>query len=135
LHFTAGYENIAHYSAYSNNYSRKPTCFLSNVKMNLKVIKNGALSMKKINSNTYQLILSGACRDNKKDNLKRERAEIKLSKLLGHHINVMLKYKKNAMERSSIPNTLILNLLNIFINFKGRDFNDMCYKNNFPLTP
>ena len=31
-----GFKNIAHYNSYNENFSKKPTCFLSNLKLNLK---------------------------------------------------------------------------------------------------
>jgi hypothetical protein len=101
--------------------------------MNLN--KTSSISCKKIDNNNYYLILSGACRDNEKDEMKRQRAEEKLSKQIGHQIKCVLKYKKNSMERSSIPDSLILHILNFFDGFNGKDFDDKLYNNSFPLTP
>lgn len=115
LGFTSGIKNVAHYSAYNENFSRKPTCFLSNIELNLKKVKNGQMSVKKVNSNQYNLILSGACKNNKLDELKRLNTERKLSKILGQKVSVSIKYKRNAMERSHIPPELILDILTKFL--------------------
>lgn len=114
LKFEFGYKNIAHYSAYNNNFSKKPTCFLSNVEMKLKKIKKGQMSIKKINEKEYQLILSGACKNNSKDELKRQRTEMKLREKLGRDVSVKLFYQKNAMARSKIPSELIVDIFNFF---------------------
>jgi site-specific DNA-cytosine methylase len=37
-----GFENIAHYAAYDENFSKKPTCFYSNVMFNLRKMKGKA---------------------------------------------------------------------------------------------
>ncbi|MDR1850931.1 MAG: DNA cytosine methyltransferase [Mycoplasmataceae bacterium] len=135
LKFKPGVENVAHYSAYSDNYSRKPTCFLSNVDLDLKKIKTG-LSVKKVDENNYLLILSGACRDNVKDELKRQRAELKLAKTLNKKVSVKLSYKKNAMERSSIPNELLVEIIKSFDKFDIKnDLSNKSYEVKFKLTP
>lgn len=39
----SGYRNIAHYNLYDLNFSKKPTCFLSNIKLNLKAENKKAI--------------------------------------------------------------------------------------------
>ncbi len=133
LGFTNGIKNIAHYSAYNENFSKKPTCFLSNIKLNLKKAKKGYMSIKKIDSNNYYLILSGACKNNKLDEIKRLNTEQKLSKLMSKQVKVRIKYKRNAMERSHIPPELILDILTKFL--KNKKSKKTHYKSiNFKLT-
>ncbi|MBQ6970546.1 hypothetical protein IJQ19_03080 [bacterium] len=77
------------------------------------------MSIKKVNSNQYNLILSGACKNKKLDELKRLNTEKKLSKILCKKISVSIKYKRNAMERSHIPPELILDILAKFLKNKN----------------
>ena len=134
LGFTSGFKNIAHYSAYDKNFSKKPTCFLSNINLQLKKLKNCQMSLKKINDKNYFLILSGACKNKKLDEQRRLNAEKKLMKKYGQKINVSIKYKQNAMARSHIPSTLIRDILTKFL-ANNKENNENIYKSfNFSLT-
>lgn len=116
IKFKKGHMNIAHYSAYDDNFSKKPTCFLSDINLKLKHTKSWSRpAIKKINENNYTIILSGACKDNKKDELKRKRIELQLQeKYRNKNISVKISYRKNAMERSEIPSNLLVDIINKF---------------------
>ena len=115
MNFKKGCRNIAHYSAYNDNFSKKPTCFLSDIDLKLKHVKSWSKpAIKKIDKHNYAIILSGACKDNKRDELKRERIESELrEKLKSKNITVKILYKKNSMDRSEIPCELLIDLQRI----------------------
>lgn len=85
---------------------------------------------KKINDNCYSYVLSGACKNNKADEIKRQNVERKLSKKLNRKVHVLLKYKNNAMQRSHIPAKLITDILQQFLDSKSKKKT----KNNFSFN-
>lgn len=118
--FKKGHMNVAHYSAYNDNFSKKPTCFLSDINLKLKHSKSWSRpAIKQIDNNNYLIILSGACKDNNKDEAKRKRIEKELQlKNKNNNISVKISYRKNAMERSEIPCELLVDIIKKFNNNK-----------------
>lgn len=132
LGFKSGKLSVAHYSAYDKSFSKKPTGFLSNVSLKLKK-SNGSANILQISENKYVLTLSGACKDNTKDEKRRKLIEEKLSKKLNKNVRVSIIYKKNSMERSKVPSKLLLEIINQFQNYQDKHNKFKCKK--FSLTP
>jgi len=131
LKFKHGNLAIANYYAYNNEFSKKPTGFLNNSNLKLKTSSHNP-SIKKINENHYQLILSGACKNNDKDKARANVIKKRLENELKHKITLSIKYKKNSMERSKIPEEL---LIDIFNQFKISNPNNNLHFKEIKLTP